>query len=96
MSRAGGRAKRVDAGSPPSDAGGAIGVWTQPGGRPGQQNARAGERTNLEWQGQTAGFCYVVVDAMLETGFTPDEIGKIGDRFVFDATRFVFQVVVIG
>ena len=25
-----------------------------------------------------------------------DEIGKIGDRFVFDAARFVFQIVVIG
>ena len=53
---------------------------TQPGGggRPGQQNARAGERTNLVWQDQTAGFYYVVVDAMLKTGFTPDEIGRIG------------------
>jgi membrane dipeptidase len=56
---------------------------TQPGGRPGggrpgQQNARVGERTNLAWQDQTAGFYYVVVDAMLRTGFTPDEIGKIG------------------
>ncbi len=62
---------------------------TQPGGRPGggrggggrgpgQQNGRAGERTNQAWQDQTAGFYYVVVDAMLKTGFTPDEIGKIG------------------
>jgi membrane dipeptidase len=61
---------------------------TQPGGRPGggppggrgpgQQNARVGERTNLAWQDQTAGFYYVVVDAMLKTGFTRDEIGKIG------------------
>jgi membrane dipeptidase len=48
------------------------------GGRPGQQNARAGERTNLVWQDQTAGLYYVVVDAMLKTGFTPDEIGRIG------------------
>ena len=39
---------------------------------------RAGERTNQAWQDQTAGFYYVVVDAMLKTGFTPDEIGKIG------------------
>jgi membrane dipeptidase len=48
------------------------------GGRGGQQNGRAGERTNQAWQDQTAGFYYVVVDAMLKTGFTPDEIGKIG------------------
>ena len=48
------------------------------GPRPGQQNARVGERTNQAWQDQTAGFYYVVVDAMLKTGFTPDEIGKIG------------------
>jgi membrane dipeptidase len=56
---------------------------TQPGARPGgpppgQQNARVGERTNLAWADQKAGFYYVVVDAMLKTGFTPDEIGKIG------------------
>ena len=52
---------------------------TQPSGRPGgQQHARAGERTNQVREGQTAGFYYVVVDAMLKTGFTPDEIGKIG------------------
>jgi membrane dipeptidase len=48
------------------------------GPRPGQQNARVGERTNQAWRDQTAGFYYVVVDAMLKTGFTPDEIGKIG------------------
>jgi membrane dipeptidase len=52
----------------------------RPGGgfRPGQQDARIGERTNLAWADQTAGFYYVVVDAMLKTGFTPDEIGKVG------------------
>ena len=50
-----------------------------PGGpRPGQQPGRVGERTNLAWQDQTASFYYVVVGAMLKTGFTPDEIGKIG------------------
>lgn len=48
------------------------------GGRPGQQNVRVGERTNLAWQDQTAGFYYVVVDALLKVGFTPDEIGRIG------------------
>lgn len=45
---------------------------------PGQQHPRIGERTNEAWAGETAGFYYVVVDAMLQTGFTPDEIGKIG------------------
>ncbi len=50
-----------------------------PGGpRPGQQHPRIGERTNEAWADQTAGFYYVVVAAMLKTGFTPDEIGKIG------------------
>ena len=47
-----------------------------PGPKPG--NPRPGERTNLTWQDQTQGFYYVVVDAMLKTGFTPDEISKIG------------------
>jgi membrane dipeptidase len=59
---------------------------TQPGARPGQQDtfrpgqhdSRPGERTNLAWADETSGFYYTVVDAMLKTGFTPDEIGKIG------------------
>lgn len=57
---------------------------TEPSRRPGgprlgqQQRAHTGERTNEAWAGQNAGFYYVVVDAMLKTGFTPDEIGKIG------------------
>jgi membrane dipeptidase len=49
-----------------------------PGPRAGQQGPRVGERTNLAWANQTAGFYYVVVDAMLKTGFTPEEIEKIG------------------
>ncbi len=50
-----------------------------PGGpSPGAPRARVGERTNQAWQDETAGFYYVVVDAMLKTGFKPDEIGKIG------------------
>jgi membrane dipeptidase len=51
-----------------------------PGGSgPGQhQHPHVGERTNQAWQDETVGFYYVVVDAMLKTGFTPDEIGKIG------------------
>jgi membrane dipeptidase len=50
-----------------------------PGGpSPGPQHARVGERTNQAWEHETAGFYYVVVDSMLKTGFTPDEIGRIG------------------
>ena len=45
---------------------------------PGQQRGRAGERTNMASQDQTAGFYYAIVDAMSKTGFTADEIGKIG------------------
>jgi membrane dipeptidase len=47
-----------------------------PGGPP--PGPRPGERTNLAWADQTDGFYYVIVDAMLKTGFTPDEIAKIG------------------
>ena len=49
-----------------------------PGSRPGGNQPRPGERTNTAWAGQTDGFYYVVVDAMLKTGFTSGEIGKIG------------------
>jgi membrane dipeptidase len=56
---------------------------TQPSRRPdgpgpGQQHPHAGERTNQAWEDQTTGFYYVVVDAMLKTGFTQDEVAKIG------------------
>jgi membrane dipeptidase len=53
---------------------------TPPGNPPGggQHPPRIGERTNQAWADQTTGFYYVVVDAMLKTGFTQDEIGKIG------------------
>jgi membrane dipeptidase len=47
------------AGGPP-----AWGTWPGP---------RVGERTNLAWHDQTAGFYYVVADAMLRTRFTADE-----------------------
>jgi len=55
----------------------------QPNSRPdknnnGQHRNRPGERTNEAWQDQKEGFYYAVVDAMLKTGFTEDEIGKIG------------------
>ena len=65
----------------PSGLGGPHAGGPGPGGPPpGPQRARVGERTNQAWQDQTVGFYYVVVDAMLKTGFTPDEIGKIGGR----------------
>jgi membrane dipeptidase len=52
---------------------------TQPGPRPnGPPRPRAGERTNQAWPDQTAGFYYVVADAMWQAGFAPDEIGRIG------------------
>lgn len=47
-----------------------------PGG--GNNRGRAGERTNEAWQDQKDGFYYVVVDALLKTGFTEDDISKIG------------------
>lgn len=49
----------------------------RPGGNQGR-GERIGERTNLAWKDQAAGFYYVVVDALLKTGFTENEIGKIG------------------
>jgi membrane dipeptidase len=53
---------------------------TQPSPRPnGPPSApRIGERTNEAWADEKAGFYYSVVDAMLKTGFTPEEIGRIG------------------
>ena len=61
-------------------------IQNGPGG--GKNLGRIGERTNEVWQDQKVGFYYAVVDAMFKTGFTEDEIGKIGgDNFcrVFDA-----------
>lgn len=53
--------------------------YRSPGSDPGgNKNGRPGERTNEAWQDQKVGFYYAVVDAMLKTGFTEDEIGKIG------------------
>ena len=50
----------------------------EPGG--GRSTTRIGERTNEAWRDQQVGFYYAVVGAMLKTGFTEDEIGKIGGR----------------
>ena len=44
----------------------------------GSNTVRIGERTNNAWKDQQAGFYYAVVGALLKTGFTEDEIGKIG------------------
>ncbi|UFH52714.1 dipeptidase [Spirosoma sp. KNUC1025] len=54
----------------------------------GNNRPRVGERTNEAWHDQKVGFYYAVVDALLKTGFTEDEIAKIGgENFcrVFDA-----------
>jgi membrane dipeptidase len=59
-----------------------------PNGTGGPGGPRIGGRTTQAWADQKTGFYYAVVDAMLKTGFTADEIGKIGgDNFcrVFDA-----------
>lgn len=53
-----------------------------------QQNGRVNHGTNQTWPDQPFGFYYSVVDALLKTGFTEEEIGKIGGgNFcrVFDA-----------
>ena len=55
-----------------------LGSGPPSGFRSGQMHAQIGERTNLAWADQIAGFYYVVVNAMLKTGFSPGEIGKIG------------------
>lgn len=39
---------------------------------------RIGERSNLVWKDQKEGFYYTVVDALLKTGFSENEIAKIG------------------
>jgi membrane dipeptidase len=45
----------------------------------GERNTnRIGERTNEAWQDQKVGFYYAVVSALLKTGFTEEEILKIG------------------
>lgn len=54
----------------------------------------AGKRTNEAWKDQKVGFYYAVVEAMLKTGFTENEIGKIGDANfcrVFDAATAVVR-----
>jgi membrane dipeptidase len=64
-------------GSPPSGG-------NNPGGRPG-------ERTNAAWPDQQIGFYYVVVYALLKTGFSEEETAKIAGgnfcRIFDDATK---------
>jgi membrane dipeptidase len=63
-------------GAPPPGSGSG---GRQGGPPPGGPNKpRVGERTNLAWADQKVGFYYAVVDALLKTGFSADEIGKIG------------------
>lgn len=50
----------------------------QQGPKPDANKQRVGERTNLVWKDQTEGFYYTVVDALLKTGFTEEEIIKVG------------------
>jgi len=94
-------AYRPAGGSGPKPAGPAPQAGSVPGNRPdgppsakvpagpgGQPGGRVGERTNQAWADQQVGFYYAVVEALLKTGFTAEEIGKVGSgNFcrVFDA-----------
>jgi membrane dipeptidase len=62
----------------PGGPGGPGGPGAQGGPGGGQNRGRVGERTNEAWADEKLGFYYTVVDAMLKTGFTEDEIGKVG------------------
>ncbi|MBV9677962.1 MAG: membrane dipeptidase, partial [Acidobacteriaceae bacterium] len=64
-------------GGPPAESSHASGP-SRDGFGPGQQRPRVGERTNEAWADEKVGFYCAVVDAMLQTGFTSEEIGKIG------------------
>lgn len=44
----------------------------------GDSKPKMGGGTNEAWAGQKSGFYYTVVEALLQTGFNEDEIGKIG------------------
>jgi membrane dipeptidase len=48
------------------------------GGGLGGGRGRGGGRTNEAWADQKFGFFYAVVTAMVNQGFTPEEIGKVG------------------
>ncbi|MFV0376549.1 MAG: dipeptidase [Mangrovibacterium sp.] len=44
----------------------------------GNSNDRYSKKTNQSWNDEKTGFFFTVADAMLATGFTTDEIAKIG------------------
>lgn len=68
-SQPGGNPGNQQAGPPPGNG---------PKGPDGKGGSRPGERTNEVWANQKVGFYYAVVDAMLKTDFTEEEIAKIG------------------
>lgn len=73
--------KLTPAYNPPSERGGPggqRGFGGRDGGRGQGTPSNGGDGTNHTWPGQTVGFYYTVVDAMLKNGFTPNEIGKFG------------------
>jgi membrane dipeptidase len=74
----------------PEASGNKTGTAAPVNGGPGNRS-RIGERTNEAWADQKTGFYYVVVEAMLKTGFSEDEIGKIAGgnfcRIFDDATK---------
>lgn len=75
-------------GGPGPQPGGAPGGKAPEGPGAGQKPGRPGGGTNQTWPDQQGGFYFAVVDALLKTGFTADEIGKFGGgNFcrVFDA-----------
>jgi len=48
--------------------------------RSDSEPVRIGERTNEAWATQKSGFYYSLVEALIQTGFTEEEIGKIGGK----------------
>lgn len=72
-------------GGPPNQSGNPPAQGTAPA---PQNQERVGERTNKAWADQTTGFYFAVVDAMLKTGFSEEQIAKIvGANYcrIFDA-----------
>ncbi|MCC9136232.1 dipeptidase [Pontibacter silvestris] len=47
---------------------------------PANSNAQSGNKTNTAWKNEKGSFFYTVVDAMLKSGFTENEIAKIGGK----------------
>lgn len=71
--------KQTDNTTKPNDKPGIQGNTKKNDGGPGGNNGkRIGERTNEAWADEKEGFYYVVVDALLKTGFNEMDIAKIG------------------